>query len=339
MIEHRWVKSILGQVGGLKNPSSWVRTLGMPLLLPFYHTVSDEALPHIHQLYKVKRIETFEQELNTLLRYYEPISIKDIVERIRIQKSFDRPVFHLTFDDGLRECYEVIAPILRRRGVSASFFINPAFVDNGQLFYKHQISVLLNCVDTILENQKSRVTDYLNNYSIFYQDLKKSILHLKHHQQNHLQEIAALLAIDFEDFLKTQQPYMTFEQIQSLHEEGFHIGAHSWDHPMYQELDLGQQLEQTRKSLEYVNEHFPSEVRSFAFPFYSDLITERFFEALSTELDISFGTSGVKLDQIPNHLHRFPMEKFTINFERELQVEYLAYWVKQRARRGVLKRF
>src|SRR5205814_9799266 len=54
-----------------------------------------------------------------------------------------RPCFHLTFDDGFREMYDIVAPILERAGAPATFFLNTAFLDGGGLAHHNALSVLL----------------------------------------------------------------------------------------------------------------------------------------------------------------------------------------------------
>jgi len=40
---------------------------------PFYHVVSDEPLPHVEQLYNIKTIQQFKDDLDFLLKHFKPI--------------------------------------------------------------------------------------------------------------------------------------------------------------------------------------------------------------------------------------------------------------------------
>jgi hypothetical protein len=62
-----------------------------------------------------------------------------------------KPLLHLSFDDGLSACYDTIAPILLRKGVPATFFLNPAFIDNKALMFRYKISLCLNALDTVID--------------------------------------------------------------------------------------------------------------------------------------------------------------------------------------------
>lgn len=105
-----------------------------PVILPFYHTVSDIPLTHIQHLYKVKNLDQFQRELDFFQKNYTAISVDHLIAYNRGEKTIEQPSFHLTFDDGLKECSKIIAPILKERGLDATFFINPNFIDNERHF-------------------------------------------------------------------------------------------------------------------------------------------------------------------------------------------------------------
>ena len=72
------------------------------------------------------------------LRYFQPISFGRISGGLAGKKRVLRTPSLLTFDDGLSECYQVVAPILKEKGIPATFFLCSAFVDNHELAYRFQ---------------------------------------------------------------------------------------------------------------------------------------------------------------------------------------------------------
>jgi len=119
------------------------KTSQVSTLLPYHHTVSDRELLHIKHLYAFKSISQFKSDLDYLLKNFVPISPEQLVEKVNRDEQKRDNTFLLTFDDGLRECEEIIAPILKEKGVPAIFFINPAFIDNKELFYRFKISLVI----------------------------------------------------------------------------------------------------------------------------------------------------------------------------------------------------
>src|SRR3954451_8215876 len=55
-----------------------------------------------------------------------------------LNKKSRRPRVALTFDDGLRSNVEVAYPILRKLGLSATFFVCPGLIERGQWLWNHE---------------------------------------------------------------------------------------------------------------------------------------------------------------------------------------------------------
>ena len=100
-------------------------------LVVYYHLVSNAELPHIKNLYPFRNISEFTRDIEVLLKFFHPLPLQDLLLTCSGQKALLRNSFMLTFDDGLKECYEVIAPILKNYSIPATFFLCSAFVDNN----------------------------------------------------------------------------------------------------------------------------------------------------------------------------------------------------------------
>jgi peptidoglycan/xylan/chitin deacetylase (PgdA/CDA1 family) len=139
------------------------------------------------------------------------------------------------------------------------------------------------------------------------------------------------------DFLNQTQPYLTSEQIKNLNVQGFTIGAHSIDHPYYYKIPLAEQLRQTRESLNFVSSIINQKLRLFAFPFTDYHVYPDFFEQIKPDVDLCFGTAGLKNDKIPFNLQRFGVEndKFS-TLKSVLKKAYLKRIVKMFGIRKIL---
>ncbi|MDR1368532.1 MAG: polysaccharide deacetylase family protein [Dysgonamonadaceae bacterium] len=154
---------------------------GTSLILPFYHTVSDEYLPHIHPLYRPKTIKEFENDLDFLLKHFQPVDMQTVFACCRERKSIQTPSFHLSFDDGLKEVYDIITPLLYSKGIPFSVFVNSDFVDNKTLFSRHREALESQDIDpeTFL-NEKS---PYLSTAQL--KEMQKMGVHIGAHSINH----------------------------------------------------------------------------------------------------------------------------------------------------------
>src|SRR5690348_781204 len=118
------------------------RISGVNPLVVYYHIVSDEEVPHVSRLYSFRNVREFTRDLEVFLRFFRAISLQDLLSNLEGKNVLPRNSFLLTFDDGLKECYEVIAPILKKKGIPAVFFLCKAFVDNKAMAYDHKKCLL-----------------------------------------------------------------------------------------------------------------------------------------------------------------------------------------------------
>lgn len=291
-----------------------------PVFLPFYHVVSDQELPHILN-YNYRNTIQFEKELDFYLKYFEPVSLEYLLKNKKPAKK----IFHLSFDDGLKECAEIIAPVLLKKGIQASFFVNTGFVDNKVLFHKYKASLILGKLG-ICSNFEAEKLLAENNLE------GKKVLKAEISQVSVLDEVAKILEINFDRFLEIQKPYLTTRQILKLQKQGFTIGAHSFNHPEFWKISEEEQISQIRKSMEWINKTINPDIKTFAFPFTDFGVPLSVLETIKNEniCDITFGTAGVKYDSFPGNFQRFPIEMpgdFVQNMKAEFVYFYLRKWI------------
>lgn len=292
---NRWLRNMLKSPGKLIS-YEMLSHYRYPVLLPFYHVVSDEPLPHVLN-YPYRNTIQFEAELDFLLKHYRPVDLTELLSQPKPQPG----VFHLSFDDGLSQCATVIAPILLRKGIPATFFVNPGFVDNKALFHRYKASLI---VSRLREDKSGDI--WLKEWGLSYE----SLLQLPWLQSVEADKMAQELGISWSQFLNVYEPYMTLDQVRGLESRGFTIGGHSWDHPEFAQLDYQSQYRQVTESMGWIGKHLHQKHRVFAFPYTDDGVSINLLEQLVKEnlCDLTFGTAGLKYDSLPGHMQRFPAE-------------------------------
>lgn len=306
---------------------------GGNLIMPFYHTVKGkEKLPHISRLYTPRTVATFKKDLTFFLKNYKPLSLEELMGYVERDEEPEKPSFFLSFDDGLREVYELVMPILLKKGVPATIFLNSDFVDNKDLFYRYKLSLIQELLNTqkITKAQSQAAGELLSLNAPENALIEESLLEVTHSNQQLLDQVAEILEIDFAKFLKKQKPYLTSVQIRKMIKEGFTFGAHSCNHPLYEDMNLVGQLQQTKESMAFVKDTFNLDYKAFAFPFTDHGVGSAFFEKVSKKkmVDITFGCAGLKEEEadFPWHFQRIPMERFESSAEEQIKGEY-AYFI------------
>lgn len=276
----------------------------LPYCVPVYHNVCDHELPHLKHIIKYKSTKDFEKDLDLLSKDFQFVNWSEFKDYFAGNFKPSKKMLLLTFDDGFREFYDVAVSILERKGIYAINYVNPAFIDNQDMMFRCKASILL-------ENILTRKTIPEDALPLLSQTRthEERILGLKYADLTIIKELADALEVDFVDYQNKNQPYMSLEQLKSLHQKGFGVSAHSWDHPLYHEISVTKQLENTQKSLCYIQEN-GFEADTFAFPFTDYEVSMEFFEKLfdKKNLAFTFGTAGIKLDEFSKNIQRIPME-------------------------------
>jgi len=280
-----------------------------PVVAPCYHVVTDRTPVHVKHLFANRNIPAFRSELDRLLRRYTPISLQEL----KAGHFSGRRLF-LSFDDGLREIHDIVAPICLAKGIPATFFVNSAFLDNRELFFRHKASILCEACQA---RESGSVLAALGELETVRKRIgsgevepKSFFLSLRFSDRGVLDECASRLGIDFREYLKNEQPYLTSDQLNKLILQGFSVGAHSVDHPLYSELPLDEQLRQTRQCLLDLSSYIQPGPKSFAFPFVSDGVSPEFFERVFQEdiADLIFCIGGIAAQPRAGIIRRFPVE-------------------------------
>lgn len=302
------------------------------VIFPFYHLISDNQPSHTKHLFKTVSTKQFKKDLDFMLKYYTPASIDNVIEYVAKGKKNSKPFFFLSFDDGLTECFEIVMPILKEKGIPATFFINSAFVDNKILFHKHKCSLLIEALHNTNNTIKIiEIQHILNARSSDLNLISKQIKLLNYFDKETINNIANILEIDFDFYLKENKPYMTTTQIKKMIKMGFNVGSHGVDHPEFYLLNSTKMKNQVEECFQFLDEKFGYRNRYFAFPFTDYKVPRSFFQYLINDENIvlSFGTAGLKRDMEAKHIQRIPMEVNDYNGAGEIiRSEYSYYLFK-----------
>lgn len=314
---------------------------GQSFIMPFYHAVADKIPVHLSNVLRIRDSRQFEKDLDFLLKHYTPVSVNDIYNSIFNNVELPQNSFFLSFDDGLREFLEVAYPIIKKKGIPVALFVNTAFIDNRNLFYRFKVSILienlrnnkelvkLNCFDDVIfNNSKKNIKPETSLRSITYQN------------RFIIDELAKCMGIDFDEYLRKVKPYLTIEELLKLKSDGVHIGAHSMDHPLFYKLNRNEQINQVIVSCGVVKRIFKQQIKSFSFPFTDYGITQGFFNEMNEKgiVDLFFGTAGMKREKNRNHLQRIPVENYNAGLSNVILYQYLYYLLKVPFFKNTIKR-
>ena len=250
-----------------------------------YHYVRDlknSRYPNIKGL----DIEKFKKQIKFFKENYNFVRIEDLIEYYKNPKEKELPekAILLTFDDGYKDHYNYVLPVLLENNIQGSFYIpTKCFQDKKVLDVNKIHFILESCIgeeekilkeieDYLEKNKDSRISllynDYFKEYAIDSRFDKKEVIFIKRMLQVVLPEDYRKKLVDilFKKYVCTigdkiiserafwEELYLTPEQIRMMEKLGMHIGFHSHDHVWLSSLSKEEQEFQIKSSINYFKE-------------------------------------------------------------------------------------
>lgn len=207
----------------------------------------------------------FEQLMMRLARDFQVVPLSQAIHQALEQRLPPRSVA-ITFDDGYADNATIAAPILRRLGLTGTFFVATGFLDGGRMWN-----------DTVIETARSWDGDTMDLSSLglgvyamasatdriaAVEAVIRQTKYLDPAQRNEIvSNMAGCLKAALPDNLM-----MTIAQVRGLVEQGMEVGAHTVNHPILASLPDDQaqrEIGQSKAELEAILE---APVNLFAYP-------------------------------------------------------------------------
>jgi peptidoglycan/xylan/chitin deacetylase (PgdA/CDA1 family) len=304
-----------------------------------YHMIADYPVPHVKH-YRVLDTATFESDLDYLQDRFDFITYEQLIQRRASTNRIRDNSVILTFDDGFAECATVVAPLLRRHGLSCVFFVITDLIDNRVIFRESAASL---CIEAILQmpfGQVESITAELalgarlrptagalpdpTGLALEVADLGPELdprlvpllrwlLQVPASEEGLVGRLLGRLGIDSQSYLRKAQPYLTSEQIWQLHADGFAIGAHSCSHRRLQDLPRAEAEQEIVESCRIVRDITGQTTVPFAFPYFGGGLDRTWLAQLREQHDfigLFFDTDGLREDE-PFVVQRIFGERFS----------------------------
>lgn len=238
------------------------------LLTLNYHRVGDpEGQPWDHSLWSAREQE-LDDQLATLAREAEVIGPEDVERALRERRRGRRVM--LTFDDGYRDNFELAYPLLRRHGLTATFFLTTGFLDSPFVPWWDEISWMVRNarVDSMPADGWLEGAGALD---LSQQDAAIATLVARCKQLPGARVDAFLDHIAQESGsgrcdVDAGELWITWGMARQMRDGGMTIGGHTVTHPVLASVPLDRQREEIDGCAARLKQELGEPMRWFAYP-------------------------------------------------------------------------
>jgi peptidoglycan/xylan/chitin deacetylase (PgdA/CDA1 family) len=244
------------------------KSVGSPRIL-YYHMVADTTPPFYTKT--PINVSTFLSHIRYFKKRYKPVSLSEAIQNIQLGEPSE-PSISLTFDDGFKECHTIIAPVLLKEGIPATFFLTNTCIDNATLMWRNKLAYIQGTVSSA--HLRSIMHETCSNFPLEPPYYHENLMKWSERCWNMRDKD---LIADFiwetakcpreEEFLSQYTPYLSGEQIDDLLADGFSIGSHTHSHPDCRKLTYAELEYEIMDSMNDLSTRFHTCVDSCAYPF------------------------------------------------------------------------
>ncbi|MEP7245089.1 MAG: polysaccharide deacetylase family protein [Gammaproteobacteria bacterium] len=206
----------------------------------------------------------FDAQMRLLCENFNVLPLREAAERLRAGTLPTRAVC-VTFDDGYANNCEVALPILKTRGVPATVFVAPGFLNGGCMFNDTVIEALRQAPAEFDLSELGFGTFKLGSPASRMKAVGEILGKVKYFEPaQRLQSVRAL--IERSGGKLPTDLMMTDEQVRTLADAGIDIGAHTMNHPILASIDADTARTEILQSKRRLEEITGAPVRTFAYP-------------------------------------------------------------------------
>ncbi|MBA4366807.1 MAG: polysaccharide deacetylase [Desulfobacterium sp.] len=213
------------------------------LLVVTYHGVYDKFCRGTLPLFTHLHVDLLREHLKFLKSNYNVISLSEFTSCLKERKPWPERAALITFDDGLRNNYEVAFPVLKEFDLPAVIYLTVNYIGTDKLLWFDELYLLLKkCLEDAVKTEL--LAEYLGPipdscdigelYPICSKRLKnKSIME----RMEIIKRLKQLACIEGNPILSEPFKFLSWEQVLEMKSSGLiEFGVHTATHRMVSEL-------------------------------------------------------------------------------------------------------
>lgn len=209
--------------------------------------------------------EAFGSQLGLLKSSFNVLALRDAVRLMRAGRLPPRAAC-ITFDDGYADNAVEALPILRRHGLTATFFVATGFLDGGRMWNDTVIELVRNAPGPRFDARTAGLGWLpLDGPAARRAAIGSLIGHIKYLPMEQRLALVERLAGEA-DYALAQDLMMSSGQVRQLAAAGMDIGAHTVNHPILAAMPARQAADEIEAGKRCLETLLGAPVPLFAYP-------------------------------------------------------------------------
>jgi len=201
--------------------------------------------------------EALSAQLEYVRRYFQVVPLAHIFEQLKTGRPFHRSTIALTIDDGRRNCYDVLFPLLKQLRLPATLFVVTSFIEREDWLWTDKI--------LWLSEQPSRPSE------LAAENLDQTFLSLNRlkpgARTRFVENLAAHMDVHIPGEPPPQYAPCSWDQLREMAESGLvEIGSHTVTHPILSGVSDDECWRELTTSRQQIEEAMGRPVDSFCYP-------------------------------------------------------------------------
>jgi peptidoglycan/xylan/chitin deacetylase (PgdA/CDA1 family) len=197
------------------------------------------------------------RQFEYLRRYFLVVPLHHIVDRLNSSQSFDHSTVAITIDDGRRNCYEFLFPLLREFDFPATFFVVSSFISRHIWIWTDKV--------LWLSEQQNRPEELApGKLDSVFRELNRMRPEVRNQQ---VETMAAKAGVSFPAQPPAKYAPCSWAELREMADSGLvEIGSHTVTHPILSSITDDECRHELTESRRQIEEGVGRKVRSFCFP-------------------------------------------------------------------------
>ena len=278
-------------------------------------------------------ISDFKREIKFLKSYFDIISLDKAINKFQNKEGFDKPTVCITVDDGYKDNYDLLFPVLVEENVTATIFLSTGVIGTDHMnWYDRLAQIILHAPDHPfsvqgLLDEKTFQMNSMRAKRSAYVEIVETLKNMDIRQRDKcLKNIESCLGSP----KAVTRIMLNWEEVRKMKEAGIAFGAHTHTHPILTRMPLEEAKKDILRSKQKIEQEFGIEVEHFAYPngrkedFNDDLreyCKEIGFSSIST-LDYGNNKTSSDIWALKRISSESPVSLFSVNVIRAFFVKH-----------------